>query len=128
MGILIDGTSATLDRALDVSMQRHALLAGNIANVDTPGYQPRDLTFQGALESAVQEVRGPSGATELAGPSAPEVYTRPEVTDTLDGNGVDIDREVARLADNSLRYRATLELARRRYALVRDAISGMRNT
>jgi flagellar basal-body rod protein FlgB len=39
-----------LGRFLDVSAQRHQLIASNLANIDTPGYRTRDLDFRAALE------------------------------------------------------------------------------
>jgi flagellar basal-body rod protein FlgB len=50
---------------------------------------------------------------------------RPEVGDTIDGNAVDTDKEMARVADNSLYYQTQLELLRRRYAAVQKVITGM---
>ena len=53
------------------------------------------------------------------------VIERPEVGDTLDDNAVDTDKELARVADNSLTYQAELELLRRRYAAIQRAITSM---
>jgi flagellar basal-body rod protein FlgB len=55
---LFDPTLTVLQRALDVRLARHGLLAGNVANANTPGFVPRDLDFAAAMrERADQEPR-----------------------------------------------------------------------
>jgi flagellar basal-body rod protein FlgB len=58
-------------------------------------------------------------------PRATEVMLRPDVTNSLDNNGVDLDREMARLTDNSTKYQTMVESARRRYAIITEVISTM---
>jgi flagellar basal-body rod protein FlgB len=49
---IFDQTFQTLERALDVRMARQGVLAGNLANVDTPGFTPRDIDFTAAMGAA----------------------------------------------------------------------------
>jgi flagellar basal-body rod protein FlgB len=56
---IFDHTLTTLERALDVRLARQTTLAANLANVDTPGFVPRDLDFAAAM-----------GAADGAGPGA----------------------------------------------------------
>ncbi len=122
-----DGINLSLRAALDLRLQRHELLSHNLANADTPGFRPKDLEFEGLLQSAIEE-RPTAGDTLGVGTRPTEtqaVVERPEVGDTLDDNAVDTDKEMARVADNSLNYQAQLELLRRRYAAVQRAISTM---
>lgn len=145
MSIGNDRINQSLRAALDLRWQRHELLAHNLANADTPGFRPKDLEFEGVLQSIDGVGIGASGApgAEMASVSrpgnavslgAPEplrmadtqaVIERPEVGDTLDDNAVDTDKELARVADNSLTYQAELELLRRRYAAIQRAITSM---
>ena len=145
MSIGHDRINQSLRAALDLRWQRHELLAHNLANADTPGFRPKDLEFEGVLQSVDGVGIGASGApgAEMASVSrpgnavslgAPEplrmadtqaVIERPEVGDTLDDNAVDTDKELARVADNSLTYQAELELLRRRYAAIQRAITSM---
>lgn len=55
---IFDDTLATLQRALDVRLERHALLAGDLANADTPGFVPRDVDF----DAAMRDGAGPAPA------------------------------------------------------------------
>lgn len=129
MPAIQDALSRNLEAALDRRMERQQLLASNLANLDTPGYQPVDLDFDGALREAAR--RDPAIAGALARTdrqhmaadeprdiSAAAVIVRPDHTDGLDGNGVDLDREMARFTDNAARFKATAEAVRRRYALL----------
>jgi flagellar basal-body rod protein FlgB len=122
-----DRINLSLRAALDLRMQRHELLSHNLANADTPGFRPKDLEFEGLLQSAIDPA--PSAQVGLGMHTRPtetqDVVERPEVGDTLDDNAVDTDKEMARVADNSLNYQAQLELLRRRYAAIQRAISTM---
>jgi flagellar basal-body rod protein FlgB len=99
-------------QALALRAQRQQLIAGNIANADTPGYQARDFDFAAALRAA----RGASGPGESIGrdilspggrPTPALRYVHPTQTN-LDSNTVDMDRERANFMDNALKFDATL--------------------
>jgi len=142
-----DPVKHSLRSALDLRWRRHELLSHNLANADTPGFRPHDLEFEAVLQNVVTKngAGGPMapvpshpsfGAVMNTSASEPggrptevqEVVTRADVGDTLDDNAVDIDKEMAKVADNSLYYQTSLELLRRRYAAVQRAISDMSRT
>ena len=109
-------------QALVLRAERQRLIASNIANADTPGYQAREIDFAKTL----QQMTG-SGATIgapalLAGTNARHLatggasaamrdsqmlYAAPSQTN-LDANTVDMDRERASFADNAVKYEASL--------------------
>lgn len=129
--------TAQLDRhtqALDLLSQRQKLLAGNIANADTPGFKARDFDFAQTL-AQVRSTTGsgtfaatqaghllPSGGP--AGSLAPDVLYRDAVQPALDGNTVDLDRERAQFADNAMRYEATLRFINNDVRTMLSAITG----
>jgi flagellar basal-body rod protein FlgB len=90
--------------ALVLRSERQRLIASNIANADTPGYVARDFDFARALSdaTAANEV-GTTGRRS----AAMLRYAAPAQTN-LDGNSVDMDRERAAFADNTVKYEATL--------------------
>jgi flagellar basal-body rod protein FlgB len=104
-------------QALTLRAERQRQLASNIANADTPGYQARDIDFAKALREATGEI-ATAGAmqTTQRGHIAPLAGARGESgkeyalqsQTSLDSNGVDMDRERASFADNSVKYEATL--------------------
>jgi flagellar basal-body rod protein FlgB len=139
MSIISDKTGAVLDQALSLRFKRQQLLAANLANVDTPNYRPVDLAFEGALKDAISknEAGDPnppgfhqtnsmhmSGWIEESRESA-EVVVRSDVTNSLDDNGVDLDKEMARLVDNSTNYQTVLEVTRRRFNILTELIATM---
>jgi flagellar basal-body rod protein FlgB len=103
---------APLHAALDYHLERHAVLASNIAHVDTPGYKPNDLarvegtSFDGALSVAMartneahMSVSGSAGS-DLEG----RVFQDLSAGAGNDGNFVSLDREAGKVAANQLRY------------------------
>jgi len=90
-----------MQAALLVRSARAELLAGNVANADTPGYLARDLKFDDALEQAVKS--GGSTGTSF------DVVTAPANLN-LDHNDIDVSEQLAKSFDNSGDYVATLKL------------------
>lgn len=124
-------------QALNLRSERQRLIASNIANADTPGYVAREMNFAQALREATGEPqRSGTGASTLAasqpghiaGGSAPGVYSTlqyatPSQTN-LDRNTVDMDRERASFADNSVKYEATLRFISSNVRTTLSAITG----
>lgn len=110
-----------LESAMTFHRERHSVLAGNLANVDTPGYQPIDL------EATEPLAPGGALATTDARHLQPEgvggtrvTFTDPSATGA-DGNSVSLEREMAKMDANRVRYAGAAELASRRLALLRYA-------
>jgi len=106
-----------LHAALDYHLERHSVLASNVAHVDTPGYKPNDLarvdgvdgtSFEGALGVAMQRTNpahlGVGGATEGVPELEGRVFQDLSAGVGNDGNYVSLDREAAKVAANQMRY------------------------
>jgi flagellar basal-body rod protein FlgB len=132
---MVDRLTSTLDfqaQALSLRAERQRLIASNIANADTPGYQARDMDFATALRQATGELRPASLATSASGhisvdhsakADAQLLYAAPAMTN-LDRNTVDMDRERASFADNSVKYEATLRFINSGVSTMLAAIKG----
>ncbi|MBN8511073.1 MAG: flagellar basal body rod protein FlgB [Burkholderiales bacterium] len=112
-------------QALTLRAERQRLLASNIANADTPGYVARDIDFAAALREAAA-VAGAPGSLPAAGAPAAVAerhlrYAAPSQSN-LDGNSVDMDRERASFADNSVKYEATLRFINGQLRTLLDAM------
>lgn len=106
--------------ALNLRAQRQEILAGNIANADTPGYQARDINFTAELTKAIEQGRASGGSLALSvtserhlqnqttSASSLDLLYRVPDQPAMDGNTVDMDRERTNFADNSLRYQTDL--------------------
>ena len=148
---MIANMVGTLDfhsKALVLRAERQRIIASNIANADTPGYAGRDLDFKEAMNDATGNSRSvplqsasstqhnnilaathtrhiqlPGITTMAAGSSSNQAYTT-QSQPTADSNSVDLDRERANFADNSVRYEATLRFINGRSKTLLSAIQG----
>ena len=113
----LDALLAFNTQALNVRAYRGQLLASNIANADTPGYQARDINFAQALNQAMENPQTgaalavssprhvqPQGGAPVAAPLLYRTVSQPSV----DGNTVDLDVERAQFADNAVHFEANL--------------------
>ncbi|MDQ6680310.1 MAG: flagellar basal body rod protein FlgB [Pseudomonadota bacterium] len=124
-------------QALSLRSERQRLIASNIANADTPGYVARDMNFADALRQAtgtLQPARtlavsqaghigGGSGGVASNHGAGDLTYATAAQTN-LDRNTVDMDRERASFADNSVKYEATLRFINVNVRTVLSAITG----
>lgn len=110
-------------RALvDASVARHAALAGNIANVNTPGYQRQDTSpiFQKELEQAIA-----SGDTAKLSNLSPQIETDTKTLPVrIDGSNVNVERELVEMAKNNAQFDVSSAMLTRRYQALRLAITG----
>ncbi len=114
----MQGLSGAIDfqsQALVLRAERQRLMASNIANADTPGYQAREMDFANALRQATGVASGADSlmVTHAAHSSAslgdpPALLYAHHAQDSIDRNTVDLDRERASFVDNSVKYEATL--------------------
>ena len=87
---------------LKVTSDRQQLVASNIANVDTPGYQTKDINFQAAMQQALND-----GSDVQLEPAFVTVEGLPE---RPDGNNVNVDRESLLLSETQLQYQMGVQL------------------
>lgn len=137
---LFDTTLTRLSESLDVRLVEHNVLAGNIANSDTPGFRPKEMDFSQAMAAAQQASAGEGMATtdanhlgmngEAAGDgsratSAATMLVREGggTSPSIDGNQVDLDRTMAGLAENALQYGASARAAGKKLAILRYVVS-----
>lgn len=110
-------------QALTFHRERHAVLSGNLANVDTPGYRPVDLERVSGAGTTGLPLRRTSAAHMAAGGLAPDtrVVDSGSASVGADGNAVNLERELAKIDANRVRYAAVSELVSRKIALLRYA-------
>ena len=122
--------------ALDVHARRGELIANNLANADTPGYQARDIDFREAMARASGEKSTSGvpmtttqaghigGATSADAAASPDLKYRTPLAPSLDGNTVDAQLEQAAFAENAVRYQATLTFLNNKFRTLITAIMG----
>jgi flagellar basal-body rod protein FlgB len=105
-----------LTRYMDLAAAQLKATATNMANVDTPGFRTVGFDFEAEMRRAL---RGQGMPGESAAPQLQQVdglLARP------DGNNVSMDREGLAMAEAQLKFRTGVELAKREYTRVMDAI------
>lgn len=126
-------TLSTSKNALDVYADRERVLARNIANAETPGYRSQQVRFEEDLQLALRGASDGHMATTDPGhigggeklPHGTVEYRNPESAWNTNGvNDVDVDREMADVARNTMRFTVTAELVRQAYQGLRKAIHG----
>jgi flagellar basal-body rod protein FlgB len=124
-----DGTVGLLRQALDETALRTAISASNMANVDTPGYRSLEVSFPTLLAASSVELRStdPAHFAPHRPPGGALVDEAPIGRMRPDGNTVDIDMEMTRLAFLQGRFTAATQLVRHRFAMLRYAVEGVRS-
>jgi flagellar basal-body rod protein FlgB len=107
-------TSDAIQKYLDLASDQMKLTAGNMANVDTPGYKTQGFDFASEFSKALG-----TSADEATTVKASEVQG---LTARPDGNNVSMDREAMQLAKSQLEFRAGVSLLKSQYTRVMDAI------
>ncbi len=117
--------------ALDVLSAKHAVIASNIANIDTPGYKAKKLDFKKALAGSIAgnsiAMKRSSGkhlrGSAVAG--SPSAFVENQVNNSTrnDGNNVNIDKEMTELAQNSIMYEMATSMIGKRFEGLKYAIS-----
>ena len=103
-----------LDRALDRTSQRFGVLSGNMANVNVANYKRRDVDFGIELEEAGKKY-SPSGLNDQ-GPTINNGSVR------IDGSSVNMETEVAAIAETEIRYQLLTDMASRYFSGLRNVI------
>ncbi|QEL13332.1 flagellar basal body rod protein FlgB [Limnoglobus roseus] len=102
-----------LTQSMTVAALRHRVIANNIANVNTPNYKAMEVTFEDELSKHL-------GQPATVKP----VVTESDGPERVDGNNVDIDKEINAMTKNSLLYQAASQILASRVGSLRSAISG----
>ena len=131
---LFSTTVELLGKTLDLRAKRHGLISSNLANVETPGYVPSDLSFEKQLKGALDK----GGTLSVTHPrhiplkegGVPLLQVQGDVVEVrsadrgLDQNGVELEAEMGRMAENQIMYNASIQLLAKKFETLRQAIRG----
>jgi flagellar basal-body rod protein FlgB len=120
---VVDATLDVLRQATAFALRRHEMLAQNVANADTPGFHARDLTFARELSIAQQTAALP--ASQVGAPALDlRLVESPDAVARGDGNTVELDRQMARIAQNTVYHNTVVQLMTAHLRDLRTAING----
>jgi flagellar basal-body rod protein FlgB len=105
-----------------VQSRRAQVIAGNIANTDTPGYVAKDLDFDDYLQEAANQSSLPLSKQNPNSLSQPRVVDQPTTVIGLDGNTVDMGSEMAKMAQTGTNFNFGAKMLQSRLRLLRTAI------
>ncbi len=112
-----DRSMIILEKMMDIASYRRHLLASNIANADTPGYKAKDISFKREMSKALGDLE--VGRIDKG---TYEVFETFNTMPNRDGNTVNVDIEMAKIAENSMTYNTAVQLFGRRARMLRDAL------
>ena len=119
MKTLFTSQIGLVDRVLDMQLQRQNVITGNLANIETPNYKPRELEFEKELQAAMGlDVRGRMSVTrqghmpahfnpETFGPEWEKQFKPRQIHGE---DRVNLDKEMAKLAKVNLQYSALTQI------------------
>ena len=117
---LFDTSIVGVEKAMQGSLLRQQVLANNIANANTPGFQRSDVNFQSALAQAFSSAGSPTPGQIQQLSFQPQTDSSGAMQ--VDGNTVDINSEMADLSQNSLDYQALESVLGTRMSILKTAI------
>lgn len=108
-----------LQGLLDTAQLRNRVISQNIANVNTPGYRTRDVSFEQQIAKLLPDAENAEGSDH-----PPQIQEVEGLRVRADGNNVDIDREMGQLSKNTLFYQTYSQILASKLSLMRSAITG----
>ena len=132
MAITFEGALAGHDKALLFRSARSAVLANNIANADTPNYKARDISFESMMQDATRSQLSMSATSDkhfskssgFSDVDSDALLYRTPSQPSIDGNTVDMQREQAEFAQNSLQFDTSFLFLDRKISGMKKALSG----
>lgn len=128
---IFDNTLPGLTKAMDLTWQRNQAITSNIANAETPQYRAVDVNFERELESAFGDTSGElvkTDAQHIDASGTQPAHLTADVSGATkaDGNNVDIDIQMGKLAYNSGQYSIATNLMRKKLGVLRRIIAESR--
>ena len=133
--MLFDKTISTLERSLNLRAQNQKLITSNIANMDTPNFK----AFKMMMGEEMQDAAGNQPQLNMTRTQVGHLATASQGSADLgrierveedplalrgDGNTVELDREMANLAENTLLYNTATRIISSKFKMLRDVIKG----
>jgi len=114
---------AALGRRLNNAVAKQTVAASNLANLDTPGYRTRGVSFDDALDSELGSVRRTNASHLAASPGDGEPVDVTGLASRRDGNNVQLDRELLALSRAGGEFSRAQTALTAKFRLVRYAIN-----
>ena len=143
MGIQLSKAHDLMTKALDYRAARQDLIAGNIANEDTPFYRPRDVSFAGKLQAEAQKIFNEPAVDKLElartdgahfksakaeDSSQAQLFYRDGHLARNDGNSVDLDVETTEMTKNTMMFQGITAALKKEAAIFKAVLQASERT
>lgn len=115
MSITFDKALGVHPQAIALRLSRAELLSANLANIDTPNFQAKDIDFAAEMQRS---------QSSFSAPGAPQVMYRVPYQPSEDGNTVALDVEQAEFSKNTQDYQMSLAFLNMKFTGLKQAIEG----
>ena len=135
---LFNSTVELLGKNIDLRAKNQNLISSNIANAETPSYVPKALEFEDELQGALkagERRRGTPAVTNsrhfsLKGAATVDriqsvtghIIETPAKSPGKDGNAVEMEGEMSRMAENQIMYNASVQILSKKFEALRTAL------
>jgi flagellar basal-body rod protein FlgB len=131
---IFDGSIAALHKALNIGALQHKVLTSNIANIDTPNYKAFEVVMEDALREndraaeTIKLVRTQpqhlNGYHTLSSDVKIKTADPPPFNLRADGNTVDLEKTMGKLAENTILYRTAAQIIKKKFQALLNSIQG----
>lgn len=113
------------EKSLDFLWKKQSVSAGNLANVDTPGYKAKYVTFEDMYRAKLKGASGDRAAVRRAANSAVwQIEESDTETARMDGNNVVADAELSEMTKTALQYQFTIQSVNNEVSRLASVIKG----
>lgn len=102
-----------LEKALNIRAFYQKVIAGNVANVDTPGYKEKNIDFKKELDKNISNI----AQIEVVEKTSSDGLVK------LDGNTVNLEKQTVQMTENNLMFSALVQIVSKKIAMMKFAIS-----
>lgn len=102
-----------VERALNLRAQYHKVLAGNVANVETPNYKEKDIDFQKELQKNVGSTRDLEVKENMDS----------DVIGSIDGNTVNMENQIVKLTENHMLFNSLVQVVTKKLSMMKYMIN-----
>jgi flagellar basal-body rod protein FlgB len=110
--------------------QRQQIVASNLANIDTPGYKTKDISFHATMQELLADnVVNPQTSRPEHIQGMIEIFPQAQVFEVqgipsrADRNNVDLDREMLKLSETSFAYSLITQMVRSKFGMIATSIN-----
>lgn len=122
-GIIFDKTMQMVQDRLSLSSKNQKLISSNLANIDTPGYKTKSLSFDTALRQSLEDHVLQMVRTNSADIDPDNTTEALENSSVVEGGPVDLDTQMVNLSKNSLEFQYMIAMLNKKFGLLKTAIT-----